>query len=386
MPLLDAGWLEDGLACDAGSVCSQGECVVFSPAPHDALPQFTNGGGGLLTSFRLVTVTWSGYPYRPQVEALGDWIVTSPWLSAFAPAYGPLSATNQNVELANAAPAGTLATSDLEALLAAGIDAGTLPGDLTAAGVNNHLYLFFTPAATTVSFLGNLTCQGNLGFHFTNRPGSPFGPGSIAYAVIPDCDGGLPAIERTASHELIEAVTDPGISSFQINQGPWSEAGAQIEIGDTCEDAMVSIGGHTLSTAWSNAAASAGLDPCIPWSQAQGAYRNVSAQPPSQTVAAGQPATFVLTGWSNAPAADWPLTFHRDLAVFDFTPAISGGGAATINNGQTLTVQLTPPTGTPSGARAIVWVQSGTPPAVGGLAPPPTPFQSDEWPLTVQVQ
>src|SRR5262249_30051577 len=119
----DSGWLEDGVACDAGSVCSSGTCLTYLAAARGALPQFANGGAGLLNDFHLVTITFQGYPYQQQVEALGDWVVTSDWLQAFVPDYGPMTGTNTNVHMSTAAPSGTLQTSDVESFLSSNISA-----------------------------------------------------------------------------------------------------------------------------------------------------------------------------------------------------------------------------------------------------------------------
>ena len=383
----DGGWLEDGTPCDAGSVCSSGTCLAYLPAAHGAEPQFTNSGGGTLTDLHLVTVTFQGYPYRQEVEALGNWLVTSDWLQSFAADYGPINATNTNVEISTAAPSGTLQTSDVESFLSTKISAGTLPGGPNAAGINNHLYVLYYPADTAVSFGGGTTCTDNLGFHYTNQPGVQVGPSQLYYAVIPDCDAGAGSVERTSSHEVIEAVTDPTGAGYALNTGPWSEQGASIEVADVCEADIVSEAGFVLSTAWSNSAAAAGLNPCIPWRPLQGPYLNVNAFPASQTVAAGQPANFDLVGFASAPASPWPLTFHLDQAVGDFLPAISGTATtASIANGLTFTVSITPPPGTPSGSKAIVWIQSGTPPVVSGVSSPIAIFQGDEWPVEVTVQ
>src|SRR5438067_561978 len=71
------------------------------------------------------------------------------------------------------------------------------------------LYLLFVPPETNAAATG--LCLSNGGFHTYFFPTSD---GPAAYAVAGDCGYGLDYALSTASHELIEAATDPILSSY----------------------------------------------------------------------------------------------------------------------------------------------------------------------------
>jgi hypothetical protein len=118
----------------------------------------------------------------------------------------------------------------------------------------------------------------------------------IIYAVIPRCsvqgDYVFP-LTMALGHELDEAATDP----FPFSNGAYSQMDPDhlawgstpgAEDGDLCEylhaqDRVVGI--YDVQRAWSNVAAAAGHDPCVP---------HLSA--PFQGVAAVEPDTLTLTG------------------------------------------------------------------------------------------
>jgi len=95
--LADAG---DGGETDAGPG------YVYKEAPHPPFPTIPDLGGPTFANPRLVTVTFPGYSRKDDVEAFGDWIDASEWLSTVGSDYGIQSATHPSkIVLSDPAPA-----------------------------------------------------------------------------------------------------------------------------------------------------------------------------------------------------------------------------------------------------------------------------------------
>ena len=100
------------------------------------------------------------------------------------------------------------------------------------------------------------------------------------YAVIPRCPGPLATIDEVtvaASHEIIEMATDPMPQSAPAFSGPdvdhlvWGNVSGGDEVGDLCNYAegptsidVRRVDGFMVQRTWSNAAAEANRDPCVP--------------------------------------------------------------------------------------------------------------------------
>jgi hypothetical protein len=165
-------------------------------------------------------------------------------------------------------------------------------------------------------------------------------------------------IEASASHEIMEASTDPfpyTNTAWDIvdPNNPWGGTGG--ETADLCEGQTLQQNGFFVQRIWSNtAAALENVPPCIP--APPGGFYDVSPAPnTTQTVAAGASTTFTLTGFSTAPIPSWSLTAFPGYSTFTPTLALS---ASTIGNGQTATLKVTVPAGTPSQGYASVFVSS----------------------------
>src|SRR5262245_1684496 len=75
---------EGGAGGGGGATGSGG----FVTADHEPFPQLENAGGPILEHAQLVTVTYPDYPYTADVEAFGDWVVGSDWLTIVGAEYG----------------------------------------------------------------------------------------------------------------------------------------------------------------------------------------------------------------------------------------------------------------------------------------------------------
>jgi hypothetical protein len=329
---------------------------AYAAAAHTPLPQVPTMGGPVLASPRLVTITFAGYPYTSTVEAFGDWVVGSSWLSTVGSEYGVGAGAHvAKVRLPNAAPA-AMSTADIQNLIASGISDGTLPP--IDDGV---LYALYFPPTTTFLDGSLRSCIDFSGFHSESVVAGK----RFVYAAIGACAGfvaGLTLgenVERTASHELIEAFTDPFTHSaiaFQLRDpaNPWSYP--EAELGDVCRLGwIVRDGDFVAQRIWSNHAAIADQSPCIPAVSAP--YFNASIQPASvQIVAPGQTVTFTVTGWATAPVPDWRI--HVPSTMGGAVEATASLDSASMRNGGTATLTLTVPADAPAASYGYLRLSS----------------------------
>jgi hypothetical protein len=122
---------------------------------------------------------------------------------------------------------------------------------------------------------------------------------------------------------------------------------------------------------WSNKQAAAGAEPCVP-APSGGAPFGIAASPPGlQTLKVGAAFEWTVTGWSEAPAADWPIQAVSWVGDFAITATLDRG---TLNNGETALLQVILPYAVPSGTYGAVLVR-----ATGTVD---SPF----WPVAFVVQ
>ena len=374
-PQGDAGTLQDAPGTDVAG---------FAEAPHDPLPVLPNHGGPVLAAPKLVTITYAGFTESATMNAFGDWIVGSAWLTTVGRDYG-VGHGSHVMHVVLPGPALAMMTDlDTQALLEAKLSDGTLPSAAGAdagasgaadAGDGGYLYMIIYPSGTqTGSFLGGpstCTYEGGSsfigGYHWETQSGAYHVP----YAVIPTCSSGsivegASDLEASASHEFIEAATDP-LPYTSVAYGvtdpndPWASTAG--EVADLCEGVTIQEAGFTAQRVWSNSvaaeanagdASAGGPSPCVPASSEP--FYDVSPSPAStQVVVAGGSITFSLTGFSTASVAPWGLSTFPGPS--SFTPAIVLG-ASTIDNGQMTTLTVSVPSGTPSNAYASLFVTS----------------------------
>jgi hypothetical protein len=274
-------------------------------------------------------------------------------------------------------PALTGAVTDSQ-LLAYARDAATAAGAPAPDG--SVIYLLFLPdGATESDDTGhvNTGCAHYRGAHF---PVAPRHSDSLAFVQHCPLEPGqttLSQLTEVASHEVLEAATDPdGASGYGLTPSvpsePWLDdawhtfvSPAMNELADLCHDARTQEGDWVYQRSWSNALAAAGGDPCAPATGA--AYFSASPSQDWYAVAPGASVDIPVTGWSTAPVADWLLapraiytsgpTFTTRLTAAR-TQLYNGRTAAVLQNGTQITYTVTAPASTPSGAFAVFWLQS----------------------------
>src|SRR5262249_3642797 len=126
----------------------------------------------------------------------------------------------------------------------------------------------------TVNLDNSGSCSEFGGYHNSySYPGNTGTGGSIPastvqYSVVPRCDSSIDTTTVAASHEYIEAATDPEVgagTAFYMQDQLWSLEGG--EVGDLCEtgkNSSTTESGFTVQRIWSNKAAKASHDPCVP--------------------------------------------------------------------------------------------------------------------------
>ncbi len=372
-PAVDSGRPGDsGHPSDAGAADA-----AFVTAAHPRLPVVQEERGTPLMNPRVTSVTFAGSTYEDAIsdlDAFVSGVVPQPFWAAATAEYGIGTTTVEPPQhLAEAAP-GVATADDIRAWLAAKIQSGA-PGFADATG--DSLFVVYYPISTTLE-LSNLTsCTGFGGYHDSAPVALEGGTIYPAFAAVPECPvsgTGVIAtlLENTTSaavHEMVEAVTDPHADhlggsppypgyagtakgSWSFDQyAAWSISlfgyYGYIELADMCadfDDSYFTPTGfpYMVQRSWSNQAALAGRDPCVPYTPSAGPY--FLAQPvfdpafatdevpvppivvplvgfqvqigdaavPDQTqglhIAPGTSATLPIVLWSEAPVADWAVS------------------------------------------------------------------------------
>lgn len=243
--------------------------AAINLAPADLL---SDHGGRVLTSVEVCPVYWgafwvgaTGAPRARRLNAFFSFIVASEHMDMLAEFSKPgrtistgirrNSVTVSTSEPGTATPpTGRLVTdAQIQAQLNAWIAAGTVPP------VNaNTLYCIFLPPGTVSALGTSRSCTAFCGYH-NHINGSTF------YAVMPfaDCTGcRFDTIEHTltevASHELVEAITDPALNA-------WFRDSDGSEIGDIVNRQTAIFGGFMVQKEWSNSQQTGLVVPFGPW-------------------------------------------------------------------------------------------------------------------------
>ena len=248
-----------------------------SPEPR-AQPTVHSAGGQTIQSPRVVPIFFGSDPRETELTSFLAALPSSEYWKATTAEYGVGEiALGQTIHASGELPP---TTTDLEMRqwLISRFDGTT---DFPALDAPNTVYAIFLQPHTVVAAPWGRSCVDYRAYH-----GEAVIMGKrVAYAVIPRCgtggSGELDSLTQSLSHELIVTVTDPYMDSHPAYALPderslgWT-LGAGSEVTDRCavEPAAYDrlLGGHSVARSWSNAAALAGRDPCVP--AVQGTYYN----------------------------------------------------------------------------------------------------------------
>jgi hypothetical protein len=252
---------------------------TFTTLP--AVPQVIFSQGSVLKDPSIVAIFFSNDDptVAPQLQDFYTGIGNTQFWQATSE-YGVGPATAKIVTLDAAAPAmiddnteiNDAGDTALEVWLLGEITSGAIP-----ANTPNTEYMINYPSGTTINAGGD-SCTAYGGYHTDMLDNDN---NNLSYGVIPRCSAEgtgqttLQVVTTTASHELVEAATDPypdyapGYSQCDTPHIFWDEANSGSEVADMCQNDpeayyQFSDFGYLVQRFWSNASASAGHDPCVP--------------------------------------------------------------------------------------------------------------------------
>ncbi|MGH7283973.1 MAG: hypothetical protein ACRELY_20800, partial [Polyangiaceae bacterium] len=257
---------DNGDGSDGGA-----EAGVAYPADHPPLPQVISEGGQVMTAPKFVTVTFPNEALLTDIESFSSKIGASQYWTSVVGEYGVGAGTSSVVHMPTA-PDANLTDEQIQSFIASQV--GTTLPEPDA----NTLYVLYYPSSTTITMQGGQACDAFGGYHSAAQVAG----GKLAsYTVIPRCPPpfqGVTTLDQltaSASHEYIEAATDP-LNSSKLTYGNadaagggWALAGGGAEIGDMCAelgDVFIRPDdvGYLVQRVWSDQAAAASHDPCVP--------------------------------------------------------------------------------------------------------------------------
>ncbi len=279
-PAVDAGTrpIDASSAVDAGPDVDHGAPSDVYPAPHPAPPTIGSAGGAVLATPKIVPIFFSTDTQAAQILASTKELPGSAyWNVASEYGVGPVT-VGEAITVTDPPPA-NVAAEDIPTWIVSMLD-----GTHAAWGTPdpNAIYTVFYPSGTQMD--GACTEYG--GYHSDILAGSV----EIAYAVLPRCPGGVGTAFFAATHEWLEAATDPHPMAdrafFKPDAAhlawltfPGSELGDMCDL-DTSAEANAPEISRPVQSLWSNASAAAGHDPCVPASSAP--YFNAAPVLPDQ--------------------------------------------------------------------------------------------------------
>ena len=248
----------------------KGSSLRQGSAPPGA--HLTYFGGRVVSHAQVVEVLYGSGSYIPEVTSTASpsmatfyqGILNSPyvdWLTEYNTANQPSPNSNQVIGRGSFSTqvtitpspqndGATIDDSQIQAELAAQIQAGTLPAPThDSQGNNNTYYAVFFPHGKVITLGTSGSCSSFCAYHGTIANAG--GAGEIYYGVQPDfqagsgCENGCGAAAtqfgnytQVASHELVETMTDAEVGLASVFGPPlaWYDQSTNAEIGDLCND------------------------------------------------------------------------------------------------------------------------------------------------------
>jgi hypothetical protein len=318
------------------------------PATLPSAPQVKSSGGTVLTTPRIVPVLFPGETDAAAItDAIARYAASAEWALATAQyGVGPVAVAGA-VQSVDPLPDG-LTTPALGTWIEGRLD-GTHPewGPVDQSTIASSIYVLYPPAGTTlyapqqdpadpmVTSLCGPHPWDPMAWHWQTTP-APGPYVAFAFAVVGRCSfDATPVMDRVTAattHELVEAATDPlfvtsrAYASLDDEHAFWMELTGGGEIADLCAQDSADLVrppdvGYAVQRTWSNAAAAAGHDPCVPSLGLGGAYFNVTADAPDVfydpyvgvsvngvAIPPGQSRTIDVHLYSDAPTGAWKVT------------------------------------------------------------------------------
>lgn len=240
----------------------------FMEAAHGTVPQMVKMSGDVLTTPKVVPIFFANdATMQAQVENFLGMLPGSSYWSATTSEYGVGPIQVEPTIVTTDTPPTT--DTDLATWIA-GHFTGT--NGWPAAPDPQAIYAVYLPEGVVLHTGFGDSCQAFGGYHDETATAAQQ---PVIYALMPRCTGGSELDELTVvtSHELIEAATDPRVETapaygdLDPDHYIWAYTPG-AEVGDMCEylgsAAQHLVGTYLVQRTWSNAAALAGHDPCVP--------------------------------------------------------------------------------------------------------------------------
>jgi hypothetical protein len=328
-----AGDAADAMAVEAAPG-DAGYDAGFVTASHPAQPQVVSYGGTVLTSPKVQLIAYAEDPNLGDVEAMiSELSKTATW-SAQTSEYGvgPLTVL-PTIPIQGTPPAmlddnGT--PSPFEQTLVSNIT-GANPA--WGAADPTTIYAFLLPYGTDISSSGDC-CSQFYGYHYEAAVTASM---SVPYAIICTCDSPagialtqLQNVTTTVNHELAESATDPFPNSNPA--WVWEDDADTVwglatggEVADMCQynaDANYTPPGATymVQRTWSNMAALAGTNPCVPVPNPALYFDAIPVLPDTVSlggvttkgvkIAIGSTAKVDVELFSTAPTSNWKVSAY----------------------------------------------------------------------------
>jgi hypothetical protein len=312
---------------DAGPDVDNGAPSTTYPAFKIDAPQVQNFGGALLTAPKVVPVYFANddTTFTGNVTTFLDKLPASTYWPAISTEYGMGAMTvTTPVQLTEDAPT-TIDDTAIKTWLA-----GKMGDPAWPTADANTVYTIFYPTGTSITLQGDTSCDTFGGYHDSFPLNNTT---NIAYAVVPRCAkfNGLVGIDATtgaASHELIEASTDPqpsqdaAYAQVDDNHIIFELINGGGEVGDMCVASQNAFFtptdlGSMVQRIWSNANAKAGHNPCVPtdgspYFNAMPVMSTVTIQglgtTEGVTIPIGQSKTIEVDLFSDAATSPWTVS------------------------------------------------------------------------------
>ncbi len=255
---------------DAGAPDAGGDAGYFARHPW---PTVVRQGGPVLASPHLVPIVFDGDPFADDLDRFTASVGCTDYYRATVNEYGVGDAIAGALTRLDEPSPSRITSDEIERWLVREL---TQKSPRLERPTKDALYIiYYGPGTEVEQGPGVLSCQAFGGYH-TNvvlPDGTP-----VAYAVVPRCDGmGDSTLDTTtsaASHEIVEAVTDPynkenpAFAYVDDAHASWMFV-LGGEVSDLCaqrSDADYTPEGYpyAVQRSWSNRAARRGEDPCVP--------------------------------------------------------------------------------------------------------------------------
>jgi hypothetical protein len=337
--------------------------------PHAPFPSVTLHGTGVMTGIKLVSLVASNDTNGPTLLSFGDALVASQWWKTVSAPYGNGPFVS-HTKLTGASLTGNVTVDQIQTFITTTLTAQGQPSPDA-----HTLYTLYLPQNVWVvdptTNKANTNCALYEGFHYYDLNNTSF-----VWAVAQQCPmgGGIPGLStpvqaatHVASHEILEAATNVhATDGWSLDCGndnppnctPWLYVPAYPgEVGDLCAWTVTNEAGFVFTRAWSNAAAAAGGDPCVP--AATTPYVSAGTAQSWYTIAAGQTLQVPVTGWAPSAAPAWKIYSYAGYdpkSEFTVTP----NAFVSLGVGGSTTFSVSAPSTAVSGDYVVVDVASYT--------------------------